>query len=54
MHIYMRMRKRCEPDMCMYFMFEQILPQHPEPLAMVCVAEKGYISLKMTLSLEPG
>ena len=35
-------------------MIEDLLPGMKAPVAMVCVAEKGMVDVKLTVSTEPG
>jgi len=36
------------------FIIDGAVPGHKKPVAFVCVAEKGYLSLKLTVEKEPG
>jgi len=36
------------------FIIDGAVPGHKKPVAFVCVAEKGYLSLKLTVDKEPG
>lgn len=36
------------------FIIDGVIPGHTKPVAMVCVAEKGYLTLKLSVSMAPG
>jgi carboxypeptidase PM20D1 len=36
------------------FIIDGLIPGHKKPIAMVCVAEKGYATFKLSVSVDPG
>jgi carboxypeptidase PM20D1 len=36
------------------FVIDGVVPGHKRPVAMVCVAEKGYVNLRLSVECEPG